>query len=307
MDWTWWASYFASTLPGPHGHLKSLVFETLVAIVEDLMTRIAIASADIAIEFCGEEGGGGSQRSMAMNLWSAGVIQERVRRTDVVDSIPFSVPHHCLRVPFDAAYSRVVCPQDVHCLVYPWRRTTDVSPTNGAMKEGCGWQNGMKLFLQMSHASLCKSHDGWIRVWRHCGERILNSCVMHRHNGLAPGIIIWGGIGYHSRTSLVRIAVLGYSRPSSFHTLPKLVWCDSWRCNLGQSLSNHGPHVFYRRKIRRASRPGKQFNQVIDEEPLDNACHVWSRIILLKYGYGQALKVRKDNLLQHLGDVALAV
>ncbi|GFW94791.1 uncharacterized protein TNCV_4248311 [Trichonephila clavipes] len=77
--------------------------------------------------------------------------------------------------------------------------------------------------------------------------------------------------------------------------------------NLGQSLSNHGPHVFYRRKIWRVSRPGKQFNLVIDEEPLDIACHVWSRIILLKYGCGQALKVRKDNWLQHLGDVALAV
>ncbi|GFU80154.1 uncharacterized protein TNCV_2911631 [Trichonephila clavipes] len=59
---------------------------------------------------------------------------------------------------------------------------------------------------------------------------------------------------------------LGYSRPSSFHTLPKLIWCGSWGCNLGQSLSNHGPHVFYRRTIRRASRLGKQFNLVIDEE-----------------------------------------
>ncbi|GFW17873.1 uncharacterized protein TNCV_1134731 [Trichonephila clavipes] len=56
-----------------------------------------------------------------------------------------------------------------------------------------------------------------------------------------------------------------------------------------------------------ASRPRKQFNLVIDEESLDNACHVWSRIILLKYGYGEALKVRKDNWLQHFGDVALAV
>ncbi|GFT10462.1 uncharacterized protein TNCV_3191211 [Trichonephila clavipes] len=89
--------------------------------------------------------------------------------------------------------------------------------------------------------------------------------------------------------------------------LPKLIWCGSWGCNLGQSLSNPGPHVFYLRKIRRASRPGKQFNLMIDEEPLDNACHVWSRIILLKYGCGQALKVRKDNWLQHLGDVALAI
>ncbi|GFX20001.1 transposable element Tc3 transposase [Trichonephila clavipes] len=45
-------------------------------------------------------------------------------------------------------------------------------------------------------------HDGRIRVWRHRGERMLNSCVMHRHTGPAPGIIVWGGIGYHSRTPL---------------------------------------------------------------------------------------------------------
>ena len=49
-------------------------------------------------------------------------------------------------------------------------------------------------------------HDGRIRVWRHRGERMLNSCVMHRHTGPAPGIMVWGGIGYHSRTPLVRIA-----------------------------------------------------------------------------------------------------
>ncbi|UYV81725.1 CTSC [Cordylochernes scorpioides] len=34
---------------------------------------------------------------------------------------------------------------------------------------------------------------------------MLNSCVMHRHTGPAPGIMVWGGIGYHSRTPLVRI------------------------------------------------------------------------------------------------------
>ncbi|GFX00805.1 uncharacterized protein TNCV_4577721 [Trichonephila clavipes] len=27
-------------------------------------------------------------------------------------------------------------------------------------------------------------------------------------------------------------AYLGYSRQSSFHTLPKLIWCGSWGCNL---------------------------------------------------------------------------
>ncbi|GFW71866.1 transposable element Tcb1 transposase [Trichonephila clavipes] len=29
-------------------------------------------------------------------------------------------------------------------------------------------------------------HDGRIQVWRHRGERMLNSCVMHRHTGPAP-------------------------------------------------------------------------------------------------------------------------
>ncbi|GFX68645.1 transposable element Tcb1 transposase [Trichonephila clavipes] len=35
---------------------------------------------------------------------------------------------------------------------------------------------------------------------------MLNSCVMHHHTDPAPGIMVWGGIGYHSRTPLVRIA-----------------------------------------------------------------------------------------------------
>ncbi|GFS68121.1 transposable element Tcb1 transposase [Trichonephila clavipes] len=30
-------------------------------------------------------------------------------------------------------------------------------------------------------------HDGWIRFWRHRGERMLSSCVMHRHTGPKPG------------------------------------------------------------------------------------------------------------------------
>ncbi|GFS54485.1 transposable element Tc1 transposase [Trichonephila clavipes] len=32
-------------------------------------------------------------------------------------------------------------------------------------------------------------HDGRIRVWRHRGERMLNSCVMHRHTVPEPGIL----------------------------------------------------------------------------------------------------------------------
>ncbi|GFU32919.1 transposable element Tcb1 transposase [Trichonephila clavipes] len=61
------------------------------------------------------------------------------------------------------------------------------------------------VFTDESHICL-QHHDGRIRVWRHRGERLLNSCVMHSHTFPAPGIMVWGGIGYHSRTPLVRIA-----------------------------------------------------------------------------------------------------
>ncbi|GFT06999.1 transposable element Tcb1 transposase [Trichonephila clavipes] len=45
-------------------------------------------------------------------------------------------------------------------------------------------------------------HDGRIRVWRHRGKRMLNSCVVHRYTGPAQGMV-WSDIGYHSRTPLL--------------------------------------------------------------------------------------------------------
>ncbi|GFU86174.1 transposable element Tcb1 transposase [Trichonephila clavipes] len=61
------------------------------------------------------------------------------------------------------------------------------------------------VFTDESRISL-QHHDVRIQVWRHRGERMLNSCVMHRHTVLAPGIMVWGGILYHSRTPIERIA-----------------------------------------------------------------------------------------------------
>ncbi|GFW70543.1 uncharacterized protein TNCV_1623761 [Trichonephila clavipes] len=61
-------------------------------------------------------------------------------------------------------------------------RTTDVSYANGAMKEGCGWQNGMKLSLLTSHASVCNTTMGGFESGDTV-EKMLNSCVMHRHTG----------------------------------------------------------------------------------------------------------------------------
>ncbi|GFV73320.1 transposable element Tcb1 transposase [Trichonephila clavipes] len=61
------------------------------------------------------------------------------------------------------------------------------------------------VFIDESRICL-QHHDGQIRVWRHRGARMLNSCVMHRHTGPVPGIMVWGGIVYHSPTPLVRMA-----------------------------------------------------------------------------------------------------
>ncbi|GFX10768.1 transposable element Tcb1 transposase [Trichonephila clavipes] len=63
-----------------------------------------------------------------------------------------------------------------------------------------------EVFFNDESRICLQHHDGRIRVWRHHGERMLNSYVMQRHTGPAPGIMVWGGIEYHSRTPLVRIA-----------------------------------------------------------------------------------------------------
>ncbi|GFX73514.1 transposable element Tcb1 transposase [Trichonephila clavipes] len=47
--------------------------------------------------------------------------------------------------------------------------------------------NGV-VFTDESRICL-QHHDGLIRVWRHRGDKMLNSCVMHRDTGPSPGIM----------------------------------------------------------------------------------------------------------------------
>ncbi|GFY32927.1 transposable element Tcb1 transposase [Trichonephila clavipes] len=61
------------------------------------------------------------------------------------------------------------------------------------------------VFIEESRFCL-QHHDGRIRVWRNRVQRLLNCCVMHHHTGPAFGIMVWGVIGFHCRTPLVRIA-----------------------------------------------------------------------------------------------------
>ncbi|GFX47197.1 transposable element Tcb1 transposase [Trichonephila clavipes] len=53
------------------------------------------------------------------------------------------------------------------------------------MKEGCVRQNGMKLSLLTSRASVCNTTV----VRFESGGTVLSSCVMHRHTGPAPFIM----------------------------------------------------------------------------------------------------------------------
>ncbi|GFV33489.1 transposable element Tcb1 transposase [Trichonephila clavipes] len=68
------------------------------------------------------------------------------------------------------------------------------------------WEAVWNEVVFTDESRIClQHHDGRIRVWRHRGERMLNSCVMHRHTGAAQGIMVWGGIGHLSRTPIVCI------------------------------------------------------------------------------------------------------
>ncbi|GFX97626.1 transposable element Tcb2 transposase [Trichonephila clavipes] len=48
-------------------------------------------------------------------------------------------------------------------------------------------------------------HDGRIRVRRYASERCLPECVIERHSGLTPGVMVWGAISYRGRSNLLRI------------------------------------------------------------------------------------------------------
>ncbi|GFU23342.1 transposable element Tc1 transposase [Trichonephila clavipes] len=47
-------------------------------------------------------------------------------------------------------------------------------------------------------------HDGRIRVRRYAGEFCLPECVIERHSGLIPGVMVWDAISYHGRSNFLR-------------------------------------------------------------------------------------------------------
>ncbi|KAJ4439779.1 hypothetical protein ANN_07907, partial [Periplaneta americana] len=50
-------------------------------------------------------------------------------------------------------------------------------------------------------------NDGRIRIRRYRGQRYHPDCIVQRRTGRTPGVMVWCGIGYHSRSRLLRIGV----------------------------------------------------------------------------------------------------
>ncbi|GFV71704.1 transposable element Tc1 transposase [Trichonephila clavipes] len=56
------------------------------------------------------------------------------------------------------------------------------------------WQQ--VVFSDKSRFNLCH-HDGRIRVRLYAGERRIPECIIERHSGRTPGVMVWGAIAYH--------------------------------------------------------------------------------------------------------------
>ena len=67
---------------------------------------------------------------------------------------------------------------------------------------GAEWRN--VVFSDESRFNVSYS-DGRIRVRRYRGERNLEGCIVERHSGQTPGVMVWGAICYNNRSRLIRI------------------------------------------------------------------------------------------------------
>ncbi|GFW63260.1 transposable element Tcb1 transposase [Trichonephila clavipes] len=93
----------------------------------------------------------------------------------------------CLRVPLDALYSRVVHSTRRPLLALPFTQNHRRLRRQWCDDERRMWAAEWNEVVFADESLICQQHhDG---VWRHREERMLNSCVMHRHTGPAPSIM----------------------------------------------------------------------------------------------------------------------
>ncbi|GFT46536.1 transposable element Tc1 transposase [Trichonephila clavipes] len=162
----------------------------------------------------------------------------RVRWTDVVDSISpqsttsredrqivrMAVTDHSVATPTEAQHIESVTHHSLSARTFRRRLQQSVPSVRRPLlglpltqNHRClrrQWCNERRMLAAernevvfIYESCIClQHHDGRIPVWRHHGDRMLINCIMHCHTGPALGIMVWGGIAYHSSTLLVRIA-----------------------------------------------------------------------------------------------------
>ena len=64
------------------------------------------------------------------------------------------------------------------------------------------WRN---LVFSDESRSKMSYNDDRIRVRRYAGERNLRTCILQRHRGPTPNVMVWVAIGYNMRFCLLRI------------------------------------------------------------------------------------------------------
>ncbi|PSN31409.1 hypothetical protein C0J52_25475 [Blattella germanica] len=74
------------------------------------------------------------------------------------------------------------------------------------------WQN--VVFSDESRFNM-SYNDGRIRVRRYGGERNLRACILQRHKGPTPSVMVWGVIEYHMRSHACFL--LRFLRVKKFH------------------------------------------------------------------------------------------
>ncbi|PRD18591.1 UNVERIFIED_CONTAM: hypothetical protein NCL1_60088 [Trichonephila clavipes] len=57
----------------------------------------------------------------------------------------------------------------------------------------------------MNHASICGNMRAAVVLDVMPSECCLPECVIERHSGLTPGVMVWRAISYHGRSNLLRI------------------------------------------------------------------------------------------------------
>ncbi|GFV98348.1 transposable element Tcb1 transposase [Trichonephila clavipes] len=90
------------------------------------------------------------------------------------------------------------------------------------------WRTEWNSIVFTDESRICRvHHDGRIRIRRHCGEKLLNCCIIHCYTGPAPGVMFREG---YALTEVQKYDQQLSGRPNSGTALIEIPYVleDSW-------------------------------------------------------------------------------